>query len=473
MRVLGICLLFALLCATACAKKVSIKEPTTEAMRQYRRARFKELTAVTGNQPYAVHIALAGNDNGISTGMTVSWITAGATASSSVLFGPASGVYSFNATGDQTTYFDSYSHHVVLQNLQPSTRYFYICGDSAGGFSTEYNFETAPAAPRQSVFNIYGDMGATYSEGTVAQLFNQIGDVDLVWHVGDMSYADDDIDGYDYEKVWDFWMNTISNISAYKPYMVLPGNHEAECHFIGCLPLSKTFYKLNNFTAYRHRYRMPYEESNGPDNMWYSFNYGPVHFVSIDTETNYPNSPEGQGSLDNYGPAANQLAWLEADLAAAAKNRAAQPWILVGGHRPVYSTACVDSSTGKPTGSCAHLQSAVEDLFNKYQINAYFAGHVHAYERSKPVYQGTPTANAPVYIVHGAAGNVEGHQQLSATAPWLVARDTTNYGYGRLTVFNSTTLHWAFYTATNNALADEMYLTNPFAAEADTPIAIV
>lgn len=49
---------------------------------------------------------------------------------------------------------------------------------------------------------------------------------------------------------------------------------------------------LSNFTAYNARFRMPSPESNGTLNMWHSFNYGPVHFISIDTETGFEGAPE-------------------------------------------------------------------------------------------------------------------------------------------------------------------------------------
>jgi len=246
-----------------------------------------------------------------------------------------------------------YNHHVVLQNLTLNTRYYYICGDVQGGFSDEFSFVTAIAQPRPFIVNIYGDMGLTDGENTRTQVINQLSDVDFVWHVGDMSYVDDDILGWQYEEVWDEFMNQIQPITSVRPYMVLPGNHEAECHFLGCLPFSKTFYTLRNFTAYRHRFRMPCDESGGTENMWYSFNYGQAHFVSISTETDFPGSPEGQGSLANDGPFGDQLGWLEADLARADSpaERAVRPWVFVSGHRPIYSLTCMDSSQ-KPSGEC-------------------------------------------------------------------------------------------------------------------------
>ena len=126
-------------------------------------------------------------------------------------------------------------------------------------------------------------------------------------------------------------MNWLVNLSATMPYMVAPGNHESECHIALCqIEYSKYGHHLDNFTAYnkwalirpRHapalrepmhtgtplrsactgvpvpcdlkctgmcrRWRMPYASSGGALNMWYSFNYGLVHFVSLNTETDFP-----------------------------------------------------------------------------------------------------------------------------------------------------------------------------------------
>jgi hypothetical protein len=60
---------------------------------------------------------------------------------------------------------------------------------------------------------------------------------------------------------------------------------------------------------------MPSESSGGVLNMWYSFNYGPVHFVQINTETDYPGAPNDQYTYGTgNGGFGDQLAWLEADL---------------------------------------------------------------------------------------------------------------------------------------------------------------
>jgi hypothetical protein len=59
-----------------------------------------------------------------------------------------------------------------------------------------------------------------------------------------------------------------------------------------CLADSNKRDKLSNFSAYNARFRMPSLESSGTLNMHFSFNFGPVHFISIDTETGYPGAAE-------------------------------------------------------------------------------------------------------------------------------------------------------------------------------------
>ena len=53
--------------------------------------------------------------------------------------------------------------------------------------------------------------------------------------------------------------------------MTSVGNHEA-------------YY---NYTVYRNRFRMPGPESGGLDNFWFSFNIGPVHWISMSSQVSY------------------------------------------------------------------------------------------------------------------------------------------------------------------------------------------
>lgn len=65
---------------------------------------------------------------------------------------------------------------------------------------------------------------------------------------------------------------------------------------------------FSNFSNYRARFSMP----GGKENLMYSFNLGPIHFIGFSTETYY---------FLNYGLKllVNQYEWLENDLKEANK----------------------------------------------------------------------------------------------------------------------------------------------------------
>ena len=42
-----------------------------------------------------------------------------------------------------------------------------------------------------------------------------------------------------------------------------------------------------NYTVYRNRFRMPGPESGGFENFWFSFNTGPVHWISMSSQVSY------------------------------------------------------------------------------------------------------------------------------------------------------------------------------------------
>jgi hypothetical protein len=268
-------------------------------------------------------------------------------------------------------------------------------------------------------------------------------------------------------------MNLIQPFASYKPYMVAPGNHEADCHDPACLTDKTRRTMLSNFTAYNTRFRMPSQESKSNGlNMHYSFDYGLVHFISIDTETGFPGAEEetkyvlpcggfGKSYLDKQPSASgNQLEWLKADLEAANASRAIRPWIFVQGHHPMYQGDFIDQS----------FQAAMEKLFYDYQVDIYFSGHIHSYERTWPVYQGIvePTYQNPratTYIMLGGSGNDEMKnakmtssdpspnykltKESDVPGPWTVFTDKNYFGAGLVNIINSTHLEFNYVRTSN------------------------
>ncbi|RLN82649.1 hypothetical protein BBJ28_00026225 [Nothophytophthora sp. Chile5] len=232
---------------------------------------------------------------------------------------------------------------------------------------------------------------------------------------------------------------------------------------------------LGNYTAYNARWKMPYTESGGTLNMWHSFDHGPIHFTQLSSETDYTNAPTNAYTLTNKnGNFGDQLSWVEADLKAAAANRDNVPWIFVGMHRPIYNVDGCDDN-GVPTDQNAYIQAAFEALFIKYSVDVVLMGHEHYYERQLPIansaavmdgvsadYKTYTNPQAPVYILSGAAGNVEGIDTTpTGTAPWNAASDYTNYGFSTLEA-NRTMLSWKFLKSSDKSVQDEfvMYKTS-------------
>lgn len=138
---------------------------------------------------------------------------------------------------------------------------------------------------------------------------------------------------------------------------------------------------------------MPGKETGGSGNMWYSFDYGLAHFIGLSSETDFAKSPSYPFALDlsknethptaeetyvtdsgPFGTVGNysdtktyaQYKWLENDLKCL--DREKTPWVVVMGHRPMYSTQVSSYQT--------NIRNAFEALLLKYGVDAYLAGFV-------------------------------------------------------------------------------------------------
>lgn len=439
------------------------------------------ISGIAEDSPQQIHVAFDGSNKQTNDGMTISWVTVGNTATSTVNFGPSPGNLNSSLMGTQVTYLPAanggtVSHHVQLRGLAPGQTYFYECGDAAAGFSETLFFTTSVAAGSEFPVNIlaWADMGLINSGPSWVDIMRVYPTAAFTWAPGDLSYADDaDLlpvprpTQFTYEDKLNTFMRNASQFAANKAWMVAPGNHEAECHSARCIVDGTLKHSLENFTAFNSRFRMPYAASGSTTSMWYSFRYGSIHFCNIDTETDFPGAPldEVAGKNGGFG---DQLAWVEADLARAAADRASGlvTWILVGGHRPIYSRACTNAD-GVPQDDCKALQAAFEPLFNKYGVNLYFSGHVHAYESIWPVANSTVVwpdfirPPFPAYVISGAAGNVEAHNDVSKDAKptWSRASNDQDYGISTITFTNSTALTFTFRRATDGAALDSWTLT--------------
>jgi phosphodiesterase/alkaline phosphatase D-like protein len=138
-----------------------------------------------------------------------------------------------NTWGPRTFIDPGYMHTILLENLHPSTTYYYRVGTDEHGWSSIYSFTNRPADKNEAVYIIaYGDMGlaplAPGSQSTTDRVISRVTstNVTCVLHLGDTSYA------MGVAVQWDGFMNQIQPIAAHVPYMIAIGNHEYD-HVLG------------------------------------------------------------------------------------------------------------------------------------------------------------------------------------------------------------------------------------------------
>ena len=94
-----------------------------------------------------------------------------------------------------------------------------------------------------------------------------------------------------------------------------------------------------------------------------------------------------------------QLAWVEAELAATTK-----PWRLAMIHNPLYSPGKYGSRPDRNL-EARNLRAQLNGLFARYQVQLCMCGHDHVYMRTHPVDgDGRPGAEGTVHFMPGCAG---------------------------------------------------------------------
>ncbi|KAJ8098067.1 Metallo-dependent phosphatase-like protein [Lipomyces tetrasporus] len=243
-----------------------------------------------------------------------------------------------------------------------------------------------------------------------------------------------------YTDIMNSYYDQFVNVTMNTPYLVGPGNHEAECGVATANPVNCVAGQ-QNFTSYRHHFAMPTKDQTEGyvQNMWYSWNYGMAHFVQFNTETDFSSAPEHVYS-GPFGTSGQQVAWLEADLAAV--DRTVTPWRQHQLHG---------------------LRRRIREHHGQVQRRRRLG--VHYYERDTPIANGVPdpkglnNPTSPWYITSGAAGNVEGHGKPKSPLPTFVEYvDSTSFGWSIWTFHNSSSLMHQFISSETNEVMDEATL---------------
>ena len=306
--------------------------------------------------PTQVHLSWQGPT---TSTMTVTWRSNKSTGK--VEYGSSSTLgKSVNAKSRK--YSSSYLHQAMITGLPAGASVHYRCGEQ-GAWSPTRTFSTAPGKASASYrFAIHGDSRSDdYNRGKVRALM-QTRKPSFSLHTGDF------VSSGNVQSQWDKFFSTMEPLYAVSPMMGAIGNHENHAGI---------YYDQMGFPAYTP------QVPGLKNEMFYSFDYGSTHFISLTSEHN--------------PTATDQLAvWLKKDLIKAAKDPKIR-FVVAYAHRPPYSSG--------PHGNSTANQKAWGHLFESFGVDVTFWGHDHTYERTKPLFQGEAVKNGGVtYIVTGGAG---------------------------------------------------------------------
>jgi uncharacterized protein (TIGR03382 family) len=308
-----------------------------------------------------------------------------ASCEASVRYGPGGG------TGQEArSQASGRVHAVALARLQPGTEYTYVV-EACGTRTSPRRFRTAPVPGTRRVhFAALGDMGT----GGTAQR-----DVSKAMHgrrpelfitLGDNAYAS----GTEQEFQSNFF-EPMEELLSEVPLFATLGNHE---------------YVTNEGQPYLDNLYLPTSPSGGE--RYYSFDWGHVHFVALDS-----NCAIGLASPERCTLEA-QRRWLEEDLAASKAS-----WKVVFFHHPPWSSG--------EHGSQLKMRREFTPLFEQYGVDLVLTGHDHNYERSHAM-KGEAVANSGArgipYLVVGSGGARLRDFETSKPS-WSALRNNRDYGY--------------------------------------------
>ncbi|KAI3729256.1 hypothetical protein L6452_17909 [Arctium lappa] len=352
-----------------------------------------------------------------------------------------------------------YFHTSFFTGLGPNLLYTYKLGHKMSNgtiiWSNVYQFKSSPYPGQDSLQRvvIFGDMGKDEADGsneynqyqrgslnTTKQLIEDLKNIDLVFHIGDISYANG------YLSQWDQFTSQIEPIASYVPYMIASGNHERDWPDSGSLYEDYDSGGECGVVAET----MFYVPAQNRTKFWYSADYGKFRFCIADSESDWKEGSE-------------QYKFIEQCLASV--NRQKQPWLIFLAHRVLgYSSSWFYYVQGyaEPMG-----RESLENLWQKYNVDIAIFGHAHNYERTCPIYQSNCTnnekhdymgsLNGTIHVVAGGGG-----ASLTEFAPinttWSLFRDY-DYGFLKLTTFDHSKLLFEYKKSRDGKVYDSFTIS--------------
>ncbi|MBL7766074.1 MAG: metallophosphoesterase [Chitinophagaceae bacterium] len=287
-----------------------------------------------------------------------------------VLYGTAPGAL-FNSN---TSLNIGLSHKIELSNLQPETRYYYSIGTGTQTLKSgsAFYFVTPPPPTPQCEkpirFWAMGDMGKqTQQQIDVRNAYLKF--IDTVYTdgwilLGDNAYEN----GTDPEYQMGFFNYYQDSVLPNTVLWPAVGNHDYANDYVK---------RQTHQIPYLGIFHLPQLGECGGlasnTERYYSFNYGNVHFVNLDSYGLEEVNGNWYGLADTL--LSPQVAWLRNDLTL---NH--MPWVIVSYHHPPY---CMGTHHSDNESDLVALREYLNPILERFNVDLVLNGHDHTYQRSQ------------------------------------------------------------------------------------------
>jgi len=308
-----------------------------------------------------------------------------------------------------------YIHKVKIDGLKAGEEYQYTVEQNGEKYSAQ--FTTVPDKESAVRFVVYSDSETEpESTGKTRRWSEPYGDFDRQYLVDQtvgyqenirvmmerqpnfVAIAGDLVESGNEQRDWDeFWRHNsgeLNNIASYVPLLPAIGNHENYPGPDGGMKEYNTELALQAIARYKTYFDLPDNGSKveAYKERYYRVDYGPITYITIDTSDGKGDKTDKDTNwrlpgvnAPDFNPGSEQYKWLEKQLADAQKN---SRFTFVQFHHVPYSVGPHGFPTG--TGGFKNGQDnqsgvpvrVLTPLFEKYGVDAVFAGHDEMYERS-------------------------------------------------------------------------------------------
>lgn len=277
----------------------------------------------------------------------------------------------------------TYIHEATITGLEPNTKYEYRVGYSTDRRSDWYPLETAGTGEYEVL--IYPDsQSGDYSgwEQIVKDSAKRNPDAALYISMGDL------VDNGEQAYQWRTWLDSIKPLSARIPLAPTLGNHE----------MYTLDWKMRDPRAYLNYFDVPSNGNDTFDRRYYSYDYGDVHYVVLDTQL-YESNHEDNHDTHHPDLYDVQVQWLRQDLATNTKK-----WTVVLMHRDPFQYA-FDRPGASLAAGFDEEGVLFMPIFDEFHIDLVLSAHLHSYRNRGHVRNFDRDASGPLYILTGIAGD--------------------------------------------------------------------